>query len=147
MSTLHIEHAITDLETWLGAFRRFEEARRGAGVRAQRVCHPVDDEKYIVVQLDFETTEEAEEFKSFLESRIWSNPDASPALEGSATGASRCEDGEPGLAQPRHCRSGASRMNVATASAAASASAASATSRTSREPTITPSATAPTSAA
>ncbi len=82
MSTLHIEHEITDLETWLGAFRRFEEARRGAGVRAQRVCHPTDDQNYIVVQLDFETTDEAEAFKSFLESRIWSNPDASPALKG-----------------------------------------------------------------
>ena len=82
MSTLHIEHEITDLETWLGAFRRFEEARRGAGVRAQRVSHPIDDQNYIVVQLDFETTEEAEAFKSFLENRIWSNPDARPLSAG-----------------------------------------------------------------
>ena len=47
MATLHIEHPITDLQTWLGAFARFEDARRKAGVRAQRVCQPVDDEKYI----------------------------------------------------------------------------------------------------
>jgi hypothetical protein len=26
MATLHIEHSITDLQTWLGAFTRFEEA-------------------------------------------------------------------------------------------------------------------------
>jgi hypothetical protein len=32
MATLHIEHEITDLETWLGAFGRFEEARGKAGV-------------------------------------------------------------------------------------------------------------------
>lgn len=31
MATLHIEHAITDLQTWLGAFERFDEARRKAG--------------------------------------------------------------------------------------------------------------------
>ncbi len=85
MPTLHIEHPISDLDTWLGAFGRFEEARRGAGVIAQRVAHPVDDDKYIVVQLDFETTEGADNFKTFLETRIWTNPDASPALAGTPT--------------------------------------------------------------
>ncbi len=49
MATLHIEHPITDLQTWLGAFTRFEDARRKAGVRAQRVRQPVDDDKYIYV--------------------------------------------------------------------------------------------------
>ncbi len=82
MATLHIEHAITDLDTWLGAFNRFEEARRNAGVRNQRVMQPTDDDKYIVVQLDFEDSEAANGFKAFLETRIWSNPEASPALEG-----------------------------------------------------------------
>jgi hypothetical protein len=37
MPTLHIEHAITDVETWLSAFDGFAEARRRAGVRASRV--------------------------------------------------------------------------------------------------------------
>jgi hypothetical protein len=82
MATLHIEHAISDLDTWLGAFSRFEDARKGAGVRAQRVSQPVDDDEYIVVQLDFGSEEEAAQFKGFLESRIWSNPEASPALKG-----------------------------------------------------------------
>jgi hypothetical protein len=31
LATLHIEHAISDLETWLGAFGRFAEARQRAG--------------------------------------------------------------------------------------------------------------------
>ena len=44
MVTLHIEHPIGDLNTWLQAFTRFEDARRKAGVRAQRVRQPVDDE-------------------------------------------------------------------------------------------------------
>jgi hypothetical protein len=82
MATLHIEHAISDLDTWLGAFARFEEARRGAGVTAQRVFQPEDDDKYIYVALDFETAEQAENFKNFLETRIWTSPEASPALEG-----------------------------------------------------------------
>jgi len=82
MATLHIEHAISDLDTWLTAFSRFEEARRGAGVKAQHVFQPEDDDKYIYVALDFETTEEAERFKGFLETKIWTSPEASPALEG-----------------------------------------------------------------
>lgn len=82
MATLHIEHPITDLETWLGAFGRFEEARRKAGVKEARVHQPIDDDRYIYVQLAFDTPEQAEAFKGFLETRVWSSPDASPALGG-----------------------------------------------------------------
>jgi hypothetical protein len=82
MATLHIEHAISDLDTWLGVFGRFAEARNKAGVKAERIHQPVDDDKYIYVELDFDGTEQAEAFKSFLETKVWSSPDASPALEG-----------------------------------------------------------------
>jgi hypothetical protein len=82
MATLHIEHEITDLQTWLDAFARFGEARRKTGVKAQRIAQPVDDDNYIYVELDFDTAEQAEGFKNFLETNVWSNPDASPALGG-----------------------------------------------------------------
>jgi hypothetical protein len=85
MATLHIEHRITDLETWLGAFTKLEEARKRAGVRAQRVCQPVDDDKYIYIALDFDTVEEAAAFKAFLETTVWSSAEASPALGGTPT--------------------------------------------------------------
>ena len=82
MATLHIEHPISDLETWLGAFNKFEEARKKAGVRSQRVHQPVDDDKYIYVRLDFDSVEQAADFKSFLERTVWASADASPALVG-----------------------------------------------------------------
>jgi hypothetical protein len=82
MATLHIEHSITDLDTWLGAFGRFEEARTKAGVRDQRVRQPVDDDKYIYITLDFDRVEDAEAFKSFLETKVWTSAEASPALGG-----------------------------------------------------------------
>jgi hypothetical protein len=82
MATLHIEHPITDLETWLGAFGRFAEARTNAGVKAQRVHQPLDDDTYIYVELDFETAEQAQGFKNFLETQVWSSPEASPGLGG-----------------------------------------------------------------
>ncbi len=85
MATLHIEHPISDLQTWLGAFNRFEEARKKAGVRSQRVHRPVDDDKYIYIRLDFDSVEEAAAFKSFLERTVWASAEASPALVGTPT--------------------------------------------------------------
>jgi hypothetical protein len=80
--TLHIEHAITDIETWLSAFNGFADARRQAGVRAERVQRPVDDPAYIVVDLDFGTVDEAQAFLRFLKDQVWAIPENAPALAG-----------------------------------------------------------------
>ncbi len=85
MATLHIEHPISDLETWLEAFNKFRDARQNAGVRAHRVHHPADDDKYIYVRLDFDTVEAAGRFKQFLETTVWASAEASPALRGTPT--------------------------------------------------------------
>ena len=82
MPTLHIEHAITDRDTWLDAFALFAEARTNAGVVSQRVRQPVDDAKYIVIDLEFETVPAAEAFKTFLETVVWQSKDLSPGLGG-----------------------------------------------------------------
>lgn len=82
MATLQIEHPITDLQTWLGAFSRFEEARKRAGVRAQRIRQPVDDDNCIHITLEFDSVREAAAFKEFLETNVWASPEASPALDG-----------------------------------------------------------------
>ena len=80
MTTLHIEHPITDLNVWLAVFERFAEARAKAGVRKEHVLHPVDDPHYIVIDLDFDTTDEAQRFLAFLENNVWSSTDTAPAL-------------------------------------------------------------------
>ncbi|WP_054052772.1 hypothetical protein [Alloactinosynnema sp. L-07] len=85
MVTLHIEHPITDLPTWRAAFDRFAGARAAAGVLAHRIQQPVDDPRYIVVDLDFPSAEQAERFRAFLEREVWSVPANSPALAGSPT--------------------------------------------------------------
>ena len=83
MSTLHIEHPITDLRTWCAAYDRFADRRRDAGVSAERVQQPVDDEHYVVVDLDFPSREQAQRFLTFLETTVWATRGASPALAGS----------------------------------------------------------------
>jgi hypothetical protein len=82
MPTLHIEHAISDLDTWLTAFNGFAGARQQAGVRSERVQQPVDDPRYIVVDLEFDTVEAADTFRHFLETKVWAIPDNAPALAG-----------------------------------------------------------------
>ncbi len=82
MTTLHIEHPITDFATWRGAYDRFAERRLQAGVTAERVARPVDDERYVVVDLDFPSREQAQRFLGFLESTVWASRDSSPALAG-----------------------------------------------------------------
>jgi hypothetical protein len=84
--TLHIEHPITDYETWSSAFNGFAEARRRAGVRGHRVQHPVDDRKCIVIDLDFDTAGEAAAFLEFLQTRVWAAQKNSPALSGAPKG-------------------------------------------------------------
>ena len=80
--TLHIEHPITDFETWVAAFDRFAGARRDAGVRAHSVRRPVDDPCYVLVDLDFDTEDAALAFQTFLHTVVWATPANAPALAG-----------------------------------------------------------------
>jgi hypothetical protein len=82
MTTLRIEHAINDYETWRNAFDRFEGARADAGVRGFAIRRPVDDPLYLMLDLEFDTADAAHAFAFFLEQRVWSTPAASPALVG-----------------------------------------------------------------
>jgi hypothetical protein len=100
MPTLHIEHPITDFETWSAAFNGFAEARRRAGVRSHRVQQPVDDPNYVLVDLEFDTTEAAEAFRDFLATTVWATPDHSPALAG-APRTRILTSAEPGEAPSR----------------------------------------------
>jgi hypothetical protein len=83
MPVLHIEHPITDINTWRDAFKQFAAVRRRAGVTSERVWQPHDDPQYIVVDLEFESASSAAAFRTFLRERVWSSPDASPGLAGS----------------------------------------------------------------
>jgi hypothetical protein len=82
MTTLHIEHPIADFDHWKAAFDRFAPARAQSGVRAHRVHRPLDDPRYVLIDLDFGTTGEAQRFLRFLQENVWSSRDSSPALAG-----------------------------------------------------------------
>jgi hypothetical protein len=85
MTTLHIEHPISDFPTWHAAFQRFQDARTRAGVLHHRIYQPVDDPRYVVVDLDFATPTEAKAMLAFLTTQVWSSPTSAPALAGEPT--------------------------------------------------------------
>ena len=82
MTTLRIEHAITDFDVWRAAFDGFAQVRAGAGVRRHAIRRPVDDARHLMLDLEFDTVGAAESFARFLTERVWSSPDSAPALAG-----------------------------------------------------------------
>jgi hypothetical protein len=82
MTTLHIEHAITDFATWSSAFGALAGVRRQLGVTGEAVRRPIDDPAFVVIDLDFATAEEAGAFLDFLRTEIWAVPENAPALAG-----------------------------------------------------------------
>jgi hypothetical protein len=79
--TLQLEHAIKDFAMWKAAFDRDPIDRRGLGVRRHRVSRPLDDPNYVVVELDFDSTSEAEACGAALR-ELWGSREAAPALVG-----------------------------------------------------------------
>jgi len=82
MTTLRIEHAISDYPTWKGAFDRMADVRQKAGVRCFAIRRPADDPHYLMLDLEFDDPAAAEAFGRFLTDRVWSSPTAAPALAG-----------------------------------------------------------------
>jgi quinol monooxygenase YgiN len=79
---LQIEHAISDFFSWKRAFDADPVRRAESGVRRYRVFRPVDDPNYIKVDLEFNSTSEAEAFRAALQA-LWGSGRAAPALAGS----------------------------------------------------------------
>jgi hypothetical protein len=78
---LQIEHPVRDFDTWKAAFDGDPVRREAGGVRRYEIYRPVDDPRYIAVDLEFDTRPEAEAFKRALEA-LWRSPQAAPALGG-----------------------------------------------------------------
>jgi hypothetical protein len=81
MTTVRLEHAITDFGRWKQAFDRDPIDRAGSGVVAHRIYRPADDPAYVMVDLDVESHAAAERVCAKLE-QLWRSREAAPALAG-----------------------------------------------------------------
>jgi hypothetical protein len=66
MPILQIEHGVRDFDAWKRAFDGDPIGRERNGVRRYRIVRPTDDPHHVAVDLEFDTAEEAEAFRSSL---------------------------------------------------------------------------------
>ncbi len=60
MYILRIEHPVFNFEEWRRAFDSDPVGRERSGVRRYQILRPVDDEKYVMIDLEFDTVSQAE---------------------------------------------------------------------------------------
>ena len=83
MSILQIAHSVPDFDAWKEAFDGDPLGREQSGVRRYRILRPIDDPQHAMVDLEFDSTGEAEAFLGKLreiwrgvEGRIMESPQA-----------------------------------------------------------------------
>ncbi len=70
MYILRIEHPITDFDGWKKAFDSDPVGREKSGVLRYRIFRPVDDQKYIIIDLEFDTARQAEALLAAMR-KVW----------------------------------------------------------------------------
>ena len=60
MVMLRIEHPVPNFEGWKQAFDSDPVGRAKSGVRRYQISRPVDDPKYVMIDLEFDTAKQAE---------------------------------------------------------------------------------------
>ncbi|TMB46359.1 MAG: hypothetical protein E6J53_05255 [Chloroflexi bacterium] len=70
MPILRIEHAVPDFAGWKRAFDSDPVDRKGSGVRRYQVSRSVEDPNYVLIDLEFDTLEDAEGLLTKMR-RVW----------------------------------------------------------------------------
>jgi hypothetical protein len=70
MPILHIEHGVRDYDTWKKTFDSDPLGREQGGVRRYRIFRPADDPNYVIVNLEFDSSSEAEAFRGKVD-ELW----------------------------------------------------------------------------
>ena len=79
MTTVRIQNTVRDFGQWKAVFDKFDRFRAEKGARAYRMSRLVDDPNNVVVDLDFDSVEEATAFRTALET-IWQSPQSREQL-------------------------------------------------------------------
>jgi hypothetical protein len=71
MPILRIEHSVPDYNGWKQAFDSDPADRKGSGVRRYQVLRSVEDPNYVLIDLEFDSLDEAEGLLAKMR-RVWS---------------------------------------------------------------------------
>jgi hypothetical protein len=74
MHILRVEHAVSDFDAWKNVFDSDPVGRKQQGVRRYRILRQVDDPGYVLIDLEFDSADEAEAFAAALR-EIWGRVD------------------------------------------------------------------------
>ena len=81
MYILRIEHPVNDFDGWKKAFDSDPVGRETLGVRYYRILRPIDDDNYVMIDLEFDTVNQAEDLLAAMrvvwgrvEGKIMMNP-------------------------------------------------------------------------
>ena len=75
MPTLQIEHTVQSYDAWKAAFDSDPIGREQGGVTSYRIFQPIDDPNYVIVDLEFDSSVEADAFQSALR-EMWKHVEA-----------------------------------------------------------------------
>jgi len=79
MATLRVENTVRDFDEWKAVFDKFDRFRAEKNMRGYRMARRVDDPHQVVIDLDFDTVEDATAFRGALE-QIWQTPQSQEQL-------------------------------------------------------------------
>jgi hypothetical protein len=82
MSTLRVELEVRDYDMWRNAFGQDSGGREQNGARRYRIFRAVDNERKVMLDVDFDTPEDAGRFLAIMERDVWPSPDKAPAKVG-----------------------------------------------------------------
>jgi hypothetical protein len=71
MHIVRIEHPVPDFDGWRKAFDSDPVGREKSGVRRYRILRPIDDAKYVMIDLEFDTLGQAEALLDAMRT-VWS---------------------------------------------------------------------------
>ncbi len=70
MPILRIEHPVPDFDAWKTAFDNDPVGRKQSGVRRYQILRSIDDPTYVMIDLEFDTTSEAEALRAAMRA-VW----------------------------------------------------------------------------
>lgn len=73
MPIVRIEHSVPSFDKWKQTFDKDPADRRGSGVRRYEILRSHDDPNFVMVDLEFDSAEEAGAFLQKMQ-RIWEGP-------------------------------------------------------------------------
>ena len=73
MTVVRIEHSVPSFDKWKQAFDRDPADRKGSGVRRYQILRLQNEPNYVMIDLEFDNTAEAEAFVQKMQ-RIWEGP-------------------------------------------------------------------------